>query len=827
MKIKNITIQGFRGFNKVCKIDFHDRFTLIYAPNSYGKTSISEAFEWLLYGVTSKVEKADSKEEYKGSYRNCHLPESLNPFVKVTFVDDNKNETKFHGDLAEDEAIQRFVNEQEVESWPLAQDIFKAPRPFILQHALKYLLLVRPDERFQGFAHLLGLEKLDLFQRNVVSLCTKPDACIPDEVNQLLKNISALEARLASQPSLVTIEKAFKKGITGLVEAYEVVSSECRQRVSPETEEESILPQLLKIREDAITKIFKGRIVLPGYSEKEKHDNAEDDKFFLDCIANTFVKKYTGLLALATVQHILERAEFFDLGIKLLDKTPEKCPFCNQLIDYALAKHIHDEHASLATEKRHNEELQKQRTEIMKLLSELKSQLATYQTRHKDKTTQLLALEPILEKLKTILIPKHQIHFNAVETTISEITTAKNNLETSYSRVLKALDKVETSVTESKEDAALVKDLGETLAKYISDTHSYVRTVIGKVSAISDADQILKHELDTLAGTEDISVLIDFLEQRRNVEKKFEIDGILNGLKDLRKSVDQYVANRVLEAISGELTSEVMEWYGQIKTTGDPDVHFDGFDIERTRKGELKARRVQIKAKSYGKDLVSAVSSLSESKLNALGLCVSIATNLKSDSPFDFLIIDDPIQSWDAEHEIQFIEVIRRLVNERGKQVILMSHNRKWIDMVRSGCRIINGRFYEITGYTEVGPHIVEISWVKWTERLNEVDAIVKDQTATSVKLQQAEEEIRIVNAELTSELYFKIKGVRKNPHDLNSTKVRKMLVECGIKNGLVDKITQTFETTDDAHHAPVDYATHRQRIQCYHTWANELSKLL
>jgi len=813
VKIKNITIQGFRGFNEERNIDFHDRLTLIYAPNSYGKTSISESFEWLLYGITSKVEKADSKEEYKGSYRNRHLSESSTPFVKATFVDCNGNETEFRGDLAEDETIQRFVNGREVESWPLAQDISKVPRPFILQHALKYLLLVRPDERFQGFAHLLGLEKLDLFQRNVVSLCTKPEACIPAEVKQLLRNISALEARLASQPSLAKIEKASKKGIAGLAEAYEAVASECRQRVPPETKEESVLPQLLKIREDAVTKIFKGRIALPDYSEGEKLANTEDENFFLDCIVEPFVKKYTELLALATVQHVLKRAEFFGLGVKLLDKTPRKCPFCGQSIDEALAKHIHDEHANLATEKKRSEALQNQRIEIMSLLTKLKSRLAAYHTRHKDKSAQLLALEPTLDKLRTILVPKHQTQFNAVETTISELTIAKNNLETSYNKVIGALNKVETSVTESKEDAALVKDLGETLAEYISNARSYVRTITGKVSAMSEADQILRHELDALAGTEDISVLIDLHEQRYNVEKAFEIRRILEGLKELRKSVDQYVANRVLGAISGELTSEVMEWYGQIKTTGDPDVHFDGFDMERTKKGELKARRVRIKAKSYGKDLVSAVSSLSESKLNALGLCVSIATNLKGESPFDFLIIDDPIQSWDAEHEIQFIEVIRRLV-ERGKQVILMSHNRKWIDMVRSGCRTINGRFYEITGYTEAGPHIVEVSWVRWTERLKEVDAIVKDQTATSVKLQQAEEEIRIVNAELTSELYFKIKGVRKKPHDLNSTKVRKMLVECGIDSSLVDRITQTFETTDDAHHAPVDYAAHRQRIQ-------------
>jgi hypothetical protein len=826
VKIKDITIQGFRGFNEERTIDFHDYLTLICAPNSYGKTSICEAFEWLLYGITSKVEKADSKEEYKGSYRNRHLPESLPPFVKATFVDDSGNETQFYGKLTEDETIQRFVDGQEVDIWPLGQDLSRVPRPFILQHALKYLLLVRPDDRFQGFAHLLGLEKLGLFQRNVVSLCTKPDACIPTEVNQLLKSISALEARVASQPSLVKIDKAFKKGIAGLAEGYEAVASECRQRIPPETEDGSVLPQLLKIRDDAVAKIFEGRITLPDYSDEEKRANTEDENFFLDCIADPFVKKYTELLALATIQHILERAKFFGLGVKLLHEIPRKCPFCGQSVDDALFKHIHDEHAELASEKKRNEALQNQRTEIIRLLTELRSRLVAYHTRHKDKSTELLKLEPTLDKLKTTLVPKHQKHFRAVETTILELATARDRLEISYSKVLGALAKVETSVNDSKEDAVLVKLLGEVLTKYISDTHSYVRAVSGKVSTMSDADKILKHELDALAGTEDINVLIDLLEQRRNVKKKFEIKRILDSLKDLRKSVDQYVANKVLEAISGELTSEVMGWYEQIKTTGDPDVHFDGFGIERTKKGELKARRVQIKAKSYRKDLVSAVSSLSESKLNALGLCVSIATNLKGESPFDFLIIDDPIQSWDAEHEIQFIEIIRRLV-ERGKQVILMSHNRKWIDMVRSHCRTINGRFHEITGYTESGPHIVETSWVEWTERLKEVDAIVKDQTATNVKLQQAEEEIRIVIAELTSELYFKIKGVSKKPHDLNSTKVRKILVECAVDSGLVDRITQTFETTDDAHHAPGDYAAHRQRIRRYHAWACELSKLL
>lgn len=825
MKIKSTTIQGFRGFNEERTIDFHDRLTLMYAPNSYGKTSISEAFEWLLYGITSKVDKADSKEEYKGSYRNCHLPESLTPYVRAIFVD-GISEIEFRGELAAGDAIKRSIDGREVKEWPFANNLSLTQRPFILQHALKYLLLVKPDERFQGFARLLGLEDLDQIQRHLVSLCTKPAAATPSGVSQLLMDIDALEARLAGQTSLASIAKSFKRGRENLAETYEAIVAECRQRVPPGTEEESVLAQLLKIREDAVGKIFKARITLPDYSLKETQTNSGDEAFFLGCVTDACVGKYMEIIALATVQHILDRAQLFDLGISFLDKIPGECPFCGQPVGDALQQHIRDEHETLAGQKTGAVALEKQRDEVLNSLKELRKRLSSYQNCHIGKGASLLALESSLGQLKTILLPKHQVHFNTVETAISQLAPAKQKLEESFNSVIEALDKVETSIAESKEGSALMKALGEVLVAHIAVAHSFVQVISNNVSAMSDAGQILKHELDTLAGTEDISVLVDLRERRQDIEKKFEIDDILGGLKDLRKAVDQYAANKVLNAISGELTSEVMEWYGQVKTVGDPDVHFGGFDMERTTKGELKARRVQIKATSYGKDLASAVSSLSESKLNALGLCVSIATTLKGVSPFEFLIIDDPIQSWDAEHETQFIEVIRKLV-ERGKQVILLSHNRRWMDQVRSGCRTLNGWFYEITGYTKAGPCISEVPWEKWSERLKEVDATVKDHTAGSVKLQQAEEEIRIAIAELASELYLKKKRDRKSPHDLNSRKVRGMLLECGVEAGLVDRITQTFETTDDAHHAPADYAAQRERIRRYHAWVHELAQLL
>ncbi|MCL5985600.1 MAG: AAA family ATPase, partial [Actinobacteria bacterium] len=822
---KSVTIQGFRGINEERTIDFHDELTLIYAPNSYGKTSISEALEWLLYGVTSKVNMAGYKDEFRGSYRNCHLAESATPFVKVKFFEVN-TEIKYHGELTEEEDIKKFVNGQLVEAWPLDPDISKIPKPFILQHALKHLLLVKPDERFQGFAVVLGLEDLEKIQKNIVSLCTKPDAAIPIEAEKLFRIVNEIKSHLASQSSLKGIDRMFKKGIHTLDEVYEIIYNECKRRLPQNIEEESFLQQLLKIREDAVGKIFKGRLILFDYSDNEKQHNYVDKKFFSEFLTESFIEQYMSLITLSIEQYVLDRAQFFDLGIEFLKESPELCPFCGQFVNQVISQHICEEHKSFSDRRQNNIALDSQRAEIMQSISSLKQRIELHQRRNIDKVASLLAMESSLDQLKTILLPKYTSHFQAVESAISEIESASKKLEDAHSGIIRVLIDVKNTIAKSREDSELIRSFGEAIIEYIKDTHTFTQTLSKNVSALSQADQILKGELDVLAGTEDISVLIDLIQQRKYIEKIFKVQQILDSLKSLRKVVDQYVANKIYDLVSGELTSDVMEWYGLVKTSGDPDVHFDGFDLEYTKTGDAKARRIRIKAKSYGKDLVSAVSSLSDSKLNALGLCLSIATALKSEAQFEFLIIDDPIQSWDDEHEIQFIEVIQKLVG-LGKQIILLSHNRRWLNQVRSGCRSMNGWFYEFTGYTEKGPNIIKVPWEQWKQRLDEIDAVLKDQKASSIKLQQAEEEIRIVIPEITCELYFMQKGVNKAPHNLNSDKVRKLLTECTVRTELIDRIVQTFETTDDAHHASEDYVPQRERLRRYYSWVYELANLL
>jgi hypothetical protein len=820
MKIKKISIRGFRGFNAPRQMDFDERLTLIYAPNSYGKTSISESFEWLIYGSTSRVESAESKDEYKGSLRNVHLSPTEHPRVALEFVD-GTDSRECAAELVGEECKKTWEGNP-VSEWPFSKDLRSTPPPFILQHALKNLLLAAPIKRFDDFAKLLGLEALGKIHRDLIAFCTKPP--VPRPILGVLAELESILTRADSSQSMKEIAKTLRKGIDSVDKSFQLVWIKARSLVPTGTAQDAILAKLLNIRDEAVAKFYKGKIELPEFTGNEQTQNQHDEDFLTTTVAKDFIEKYLALSRLKSVQKISEAARLHELGVALLEADSSRCPLCKQAIDGEIVRHIREEHTKFGEERNRFEKLEAHKVSTATTLRSLRERLDAYHTRIRAKTHTLLQLEieSPMESLVKILLPKHQLHYDAVVNAVAQLGEADRQfalaIEDSKQKIKIAAESVESNL----EEEASISQLAASLIFTIGRAAEYKATIEAHASPVTDAARVLKHELDALAGTQDVSVIIDLISNHKRIKKKMEIDRALESLKDLKQRVDKFVTDKMLEVISGEFGSEVANWYEKIKTTGDPDVHFCGFDMKKTSQGG----RVQIRARSYARDLVSAVSSLSESKLNALGLCLSIAINVQSASPFDFLVIDDPIQSWDQEHETRFIEVIRELVN-RGKQVVLLSHSDRWLKQVRSACSDLNGRYYEITGYTQTGPEISEFHWAETAQRLDTIIGILNDQLANTTRLQQAEEEIRIVLHQLTVDLHFKKSGKRRSAHSLNAEETRKLLLSCGVDPPFVNKIKSAFETVDPAHHAQADYSPTRERIKAYYAWSKELERIV
>ena len=466
-------------------------------------------------------------------------------------------------------------------------------------------------------------------------------------------------------------------------------------------------------------------------------------------------------------------------------------------------------------------QLEQRRDENRGVLDQLRITVERYYLSNVGQIADCLALESSVGQLGQILGAKQQHHLEAIKSAITGLKKSKVKADEIYLQVGNNLDIALQSLKDNTEDASQIELLGRSLVEFVAASRELRNVVAAHAPGVTEAARIIRQELDAVVGTQDISLLLEVFWDEQKFRTAVRVAEIIESSKTRKTQVDAYTTLTMFNAVSGELTSDVMDWYSRIRTTGDPDVHFAGFDMKKTAQGG----RVQIKASSYGKDLVSAVSSLSESKLNALGLCISIATNLRKASPFDFLIIDDPIQSWDRDHEIQFIDLITELV-KRGKQVLLLSHNDQWVRQVRAQCVSENGIAYQITGYTLDGPVVSEVPWVEARQRLQAINAILNDQSADTTYLQHAEEEIRQVTHQLTCELYENVKGIKKSPSKLNAADVRKLLIECGVNIELANKIISASETVDDAHYAPPGYAPSRQRIMQYYGWATTLAGL-
>jgi len=87
-KIDRISIQGFRSFGRTAQtLDISAPIVAVHASNSQGKTSLAEAFEFLLTGeIVRRSLTASSQDEFADALRNVHLQPGEEVYVEAQFI---------------------------------------------------------------------------------------------------------------------------------------------------------------------------------------------------------------------------------------------------------------------------------------------------------------------------------------------------------------------------------------------------------------------------------------------------------------------------------------------------------------------------------------------------------------------------------------------------------------------------------------------------------------------------------------------------------------------------------------------------------------------
>ena len=214
---------------------------------------------------------------------------------------------------------------------------------------------------------------------------------------------------------------------------------------------------------------------------------------------------------------------------------------------------------------------------------------------------------------------------------------------------------------------------------------------------------------------------------------------------------------------------------------------------------------MKLHATSFGVRMPAAAT-LSECQLNCLGLAVWLMRATTPTSPFDFVLLDDPVQAMDDDHAEAFIaKVVPYLLDQCGKQVVVLSHVRGVIDKLRQLNMSRDVRHYHYENFELGGPVIV------MQRRLNQALAEIKGAAGgNEANREYAVDRLRVLIEGFVRELHLKHAGSPPPAayDTANSGQLADLFrtipgTDPAEHNGLKDSI----RFCDPAHHTQAGYA--------------------
>src|SRR5262245_31966832 len=204
MRLKSLSVRGFRGFNDAQTLDLSDPLVIFEGPNGSGKTSIGEAVEWLLYGRTLKRIKGEdlSKREYNGCYRNTHFAGPGLPYVEVKLVYAYGKDRKIRRELKADETSVLNIDDAaatDLKEFGIGE---VHDRPLILQHTLQDFIFMKPKARYEVLSAMLGLEPLIALRGAIETAKTEFSKRLPVRAQQAQSRRNLLLLELQNEPVL-------------------------------------------------------------------------------------------------------------------------------------------------------------------------------------------------------------------------------------------------------------------------------------------------------------------------------------------------------------------------------------------------------------------------------------------------------------------------------------------------------------------------------------------------------------------------------------------------------------------------------------------------
>lgn len=684
VKLSKIEIQGFRSFGTgLQSIELPKTVAVFWGGNSQGKSSLAEAFEFLLTGQIARRELlASTKDEFSDSLKNVHLADVIPVFVsaelicadgqthllKRTLIEDYKNGTQ--GCLSTLEIDGQMGQQNDIEK--LGINLFPLPlsAPVLTQHTLGYIFSTAPAERANYFRAMLDTQDLEDFRKAVAGLEDK--IVLPESVEIADLKVIEASSELAINVAKIRQSRTYselKKNLlitcTGLLNSLSIVPKE------------NIIEQVSQLTEELHNRQSKSFPI-----ELFECDNFTAWRESLEAIEESirlFLNE-RGKIDKETRSLI----DLFNAALSLHDvgqaHEPIDCPLCGT--DGSLTS------ARIALIRQHvksTESYQNVEKATKQKLSGIESNLVLLNTSLENSLPGFLKTKASLRRLKGFTIA--QIASLVSDKDILRSWVSKLRiLARASSKLKKAIASAIIEVRAVQQQLDILADSDKLIARLqaVIDTQSLYESINSLHSQLVKQLLVpLKTVVALSSETKGWEELIRLASNPSSLWRRLKEQDLHNQkIKNLGKALkDIDIGNgKVADEKFSDMSGEVKEWWDCLR----PD-ELTFFDAVKRRSAKAR-RNVDIKVGLSVHDDRSnpkfrdAIAVFSQSQLHCLGLSMFLAR--ASQEKVGFIVLDDPVLTSDDDFRPNFASTVIEHLLAKDIQIIVLTQDQStWKDI--------------------------------------------------------------------------------------------------------------------------------------------------
>lgn len=646
-KIKALTLKGIRGVREKFVLNLDGKSILIYGDNGTGKSSFTDALEWLYYDQIEHLSNEEiGRKKGKDALRNVFIEEKHDSSIEICYTNPKLDCVKIiQGDLTESSSNKTKDYETYLEN--------SQTENLILRYSdLVLFIIASKKEKLDKLQGIIGFSEVgnlrDLLKKtagrfkrtiNAENFNVKKGA----QQSTIIQNLGA-NAYNPDQFFKAANDLIKPLNLSNTIKSFKDIAEILKQIESKDD---------LKIVEAIAfqTKIIEALTEFQGNTEQLLNDY------------KSYFEAYTELRKDPDKFSKLKLLGLLNEGVNILKDDVVKddfCPLCVQEKNkIELINELNERIQEL-------EELQEEKSKLQEYNENLKASVKTNATTIegllKDKQFKEKENEEIFKKLEGI-----RITLDSIVGELKKELLAKESILHS------------SKITFNKEEILAMIVSARKKAKELSDSQKQ-NTKLIIYSKLLQANLAYK--------------------EYRKVDKKQDI---LTKQQITFENLFADFIKRQEEALTVFLetfSKDINDYY----TSMNPNEKVEGIKLGslKDKNGDLIG--ITIEYRFFDETKTQPRAYLSESHINCLGLSFFLASVKAFNKENHFFILDDVISSFDRGHRARFAKLLIDKFNEY--QVILLTHEKDFFELVSSDVKSKGWNIHQITWTPEKGTGI-------------------------------------------------------------------------------------------------------------------------